>query len=35
MPSGTIDMINEWAQDRLDDLIIENDGDDLISATRT
>ncbi len=29
MPSGTIDRINEWAQDRLDDLIIENDGDDL------
>jgi TerB-C domain len=33
MPSGTIDTINEWAQDRLDDLIIEDGGDDLVVNT--
>ncbi len=33
MPSGTIDTINEWAQDRFDDLIIENGGDDLTVNT--
>ena len=30
MPSGTLDVINEWSRDRFDEPIIEHDGDDLI-----
>ena len=30
MPSGTLDVINEWSQDRFDELIIEDVGDELI-----
>ena len=33
MPAGTIDTINEWAEDRLGDLIIEDDGNDLTIHT--
>ena len=33
MPSGTLDVVNEWAQDRLDDLIIEDGGDGLTVNT--
>jgi hypothetical protein len=29
MPSGTIDAINEWALEHLDDTILEDEGDDL------
>jgi hypothetical protein len=30
MPSGTLDAINEWSQDRFDDPIVEDEGDELI-----
>ena len=30
MPSGALDVINEWSQDRFDDLILEDGGNDLI-----
>jgi hypothetical protein len=30
MPSGTLDVINEWSQDRFDELIVEDAGNDLI-----
>ena len=33
MPSGAIDVINEWAQDRLYDFLIEDGGNDLIVNT--
>jgi hypothetical protein len=33
MPSATIERINEWAEDRLGDLIIEDDGDNLTIHT--
>ena len=30
MPSAALDVINEWSQDRFDELILEDKGDDLI-----
>jgi uncharacterized tellurite resistance protein B-like protein len=30
MPAGTLDVINEWSQDRFGELILEEGGDDLI-----
>ena len=30
MPSGTLDVINEWSQERFDEPIIEDEGEDLI-----
>ena len=33
MPSGTLDVINEWSQERFDEPIIEDEGEDLIVHT--
>ena len=33
MPSGTLDVINEWSQERFDEPIIEDEGGDLIVHT--
>jgi hypothetical protein len=30
MPAGTLDVINEWSQDRFGEPILEEDGDDLM-----